>query len=150
LNGAGAVPKEKGWQILQGFMSIFCPLNAVNRKIEGQEGSLPYVSQVCLLNVSQEGCLLIGSEDSQSALNLFAMPLGWRRLFCFEKQVRGDLVGLSSPGPVYISLRTVPMGWISAVQPSDIIIREAQLPLEGYRRERKPHQGIVSPVPRLS
>lgn len=149
------MPKEKGWQILQRFMSIFCPLNAVSRKIEGQEGSLPYVSQVCLLNVSQEGCLLIGSEDFQSAFNLFAMPLGWRRLFCFEKQVRGDLVGLSSPDPVYISLRTVPMGWISAVQPSDIIIREAQLPLEGEiqkRKEalRKPHQGIVSPVPRFS
>ena len=36
LNGAGAVPKEKNGKILQRFISIFCPLNAVSRKVEGE------------------------------------------------------------------------------------------------------------------
>ncbi|CAK9045590.1 unnamed protein product, partial [Durusdinium trenchii] len=46
LNGAGAVPKEKNGKILQRFISILCPLNAVSRKIEGDESTLPYVGQV--------------------------------------------------------------------------------------------------------
>eukprot|EP00438_Fugacium_kawagutii_P032818 Skav214751 [mRNA] locus=scaffold983:190131:202825:- [translate_table: standard] len=115
LNGAGAVPKEKNGERLQRFISIFCPLNAVSRKVEGQESTLPYVGQVCLLNIPDEETILIDSENLQSAFNLFAMPEGWRGMFCYEKQVRGDLLGLPTADPVYVSLRTVPMGWVSAV-----------------------------------
>ena len=115
LNGAGGVPKEKDGNTFQRFISIFCPLNAVSRKIEGEEGTLPYVGQVSLLHIPDEECLVIDSEDLQSAFNLFAMPLGWRGCFCYEKQVPGRALGLDHDKPTYVALRTVPMGWISAV-----------------------------------
>ena len=143
LNGAGAVPKEKDGQMLQRFISIFCPLNAVSRKIEGQEDTLPYVGQVCLLNLPDDGCVLIDSEDLQSAFNLFEMPQGWRGLFCYQKQVPGTILGLATDDLVYVSLRTVPMGWISAVGVVQAAIRyvafkEANLPLEGEIQKNKP------------
>ena len=115
LNGAGAVPKIKGDKVLQRFISILCPLNAVSTKIEGDEGTLPYVGQVSLLNVPEEGVIAIDSEDLQSAFNLFEMPLGWRGMFVYRKQVPGHCLGMKTSDPVWVALRTVPMGWISAV-----------------------------------
>ena len=143
LNGAGAVPKEKHGEVLQRFISIFCPLNAVSRKIEGEEGSLPYVGQVSLINVPQEASILIDSEDLESAFNLFEMPLGWRGLFCYEKKVRGEVLGLQTQEEVYVALRTVPMGWISAVGVVQAAIRHlafevAKLPPEGELQKGKP------------
>lgn len=143
LNGAGAVPKEKHGETLQRFISIFCPLNAVSRKIEGEEGSLPYVGQVSLINVPQEASILIDSEDLESAFNLFEMPLGWRGLFCYEKKVRGEVLGLQTQEEVFVALRTVPMGWISAVGVVQAAIRHlafevAKLPPAGELQKGKP------------
>ena len=115
LNGAGAVPKEKNGKILQRFISIFCPINAISQKISGDEATLPYVGQVSLLHIPEEAEILIDSEDMQSAFNLFEMPIGWRGLFCYEKRVRGRCLGLNTDEPCFVSLKTVPMGWISAV-----------------------------------
>eukprot|EP00438_Fugacium_kawagutii_P013458 Skav231262 [mRNA] locus=scaffold2436:51122:57163:+ [translate_table: standard] len=135
LNGAGAVPKEKDGKMLQRFISIFCPLNAVSRKVEGEEGTLPYLGQLCLLQVPDEACLLIDSEDLQSAFNLFEMPPGWRGMFCYQKMVRGSCLGLGHEEMTYVALRTIPMGWISAVGVVQAAIRHlafsiAKLPLE--------------------
>ncbi|CAK9058062.1 unnamed protein product [Durusdinium trenchii] len=115
LNGAGAVPKEKNGKILQRFISILCPLNAVSRKIEGDESTLPYVGQVGLCELEAEGAIVIDSEDLQSAFNLFEMPRGWRGMFVYRKQVRGGVLGLPHDEMTWVSLRTVPMGWLSAV-----------------------------------
>ena len=115
LNGAGAVPKSKGGQMPQRFISIFCPLNAVSRKIEGDEGTLPYVGQVHLLHIPDECEIVVDSEDMTSAFNLFRMPEGWRGLFVYEKTVPAHCLGLPGDEPSYVALRTVPMGWISAV-----------------------------------
>lgn len=135
LNGAGAVEKLKGEQSLQRFISIFCPLNSVSRKITGDEDTLPYVGQVGLLYIPDEAEVVIDSEDMASAFNLFMMPVGWRGLFCYEKQVPAHCLGLEGNAPTFVSLRTVPMGWISAVGVVQAAIRhlafeEAKLPLE--------------------
>ena len=135
LNGAGAVPKEKDGKQLQRFISIFCPLNAVSKKIEGEEGTLPYVGQMCLLNIPNEASILVDSEDLQSAFNLFEMPIGWRGLFCYEKQVDGKVLGQEEGVMTYVALRTVPMGWLSAVGVVQAAIRSlafdfAELPQE--------------------
>lgn len=142
LNGAGAVPKEKHGKQLQRFISIFCPLNEVSIKVQGDESTLPYVGQVLLLNVLREHEVLIDSEDMESAFNLFLMPEGFRGLFCYEKQVPGTCLGLDSPDPTWVSLRTVPMGWLSAVGIVQAAIRhlafvEAGLPLEAEVRKGK-------------
>eukprot|EP00435_Cladocopium_sp_Y103_P027386 s51_g6.t1 len=115
LNGAGAVPKMKGDKQLQRFISIFCPLNSVSNKISGDESTLPYVGQVNLLQVPDECEVVIDSEDMASAFNLFRMPDGWRGLFVYEKKVPAHCLGLEGTAPTYVALRTVPMGWLSAV-----------------------------------
>ena len=135
LNGAGAVPKEKNGKMQQRFISIFCPINAVSQKISGDEETLPYVGQVSLLHIPDEQEILIDSEDMQSAFNLFSMPVGWRGMFCYEKQVRGRVMGLNTDDLCYVSLRTVPMGWISAVGVVQAAIRTlafdmAKIPLD--------------------
>ena len=142
LNGAGAVPKEKHGKQLQRFISIFCPLNEVSIKVQGDESTLPYVGQVLLLNVPRKHEVLIDSEDMESAFNLFLMPEGFRGLFCYEKQVPGTCLGLDSSDPTWVSLRTVPMGWLSAVGIVQAAIRhlafvEAGLPLEAEVRKGK-------------
>ena len=143
LNGAGAVPKEKGGQMLQRFISIFVPLNEVSAKIPGGEGTLPYVGQVLLLNVPREDEVIVDSEDLQSAFNLFEMPPGWRGLFCYEKKVPGRCLGLDHDEPTFVALKTVPMGWLSAVGIVQAAIRhlafkEAGLPMTQELQKNKP------------
>ena len=119
----------------QRFISIFCPLNAVSRKIEGDESTLPYVGQVHLLHIPDECEIVVDSEDMTSAFNLFKMPEGWRGLFVYEKTAPAHCLGLPGDEPVYVALRTVPMGWISAVGVVQAAIRHlafkiAKLPAE--------------------
>ena len=135
LNGAGAVPKMKGGVKKQRFISIFCPLNAVSKKIEGAESTLPYVGQISLLEVPEEGQVIIDSEDMASAFNLFRMPEGWRGMFVYEKKVPARVLGGDSDEPVFVALRTIPMGWLSAVGVVQFAIRHlafeiAKLPKE--------------------
>eukprot|EP00435_Cladocopium_sp_Y103_P025945 s2220_g6.t1 len=135
LNGAGAVPKAKGDRVLQRFISIFVPLNSVSRKIEGYEATLPYVGQVSLSLIPNECEMVVDSEDMTSAFNLFRMPAGWRGLFVYEKTVPARCIGLDGDAPTYVALRTVPMGWVSAVGALQAAIRHlafniARLPCE--------------------
>ncbi|CAK8997379.1 Uncharacterized protein SCF082_LOCUS5191 [Durusdinium trenchii] len=82
---------------------------------KGDESTLPYVGQVGLCELEAEGAIVIDSEDLQSAFNLFEMPRGWRGMFVYRKQVRGGVLGLPHDEMTWVSLRTVPMGWLSAV-----------------------------------
>jgi len=112
-------------------------------KIPGDEGTLPYVGQVLLLNVPREDEVIVDSEDLQSAFNLFEMPPGWRGLFCYEKKVPGTCVGLGTDEPTYVALKTVPMGWLSAVGIVQAAIRhlafkEAGLPLAQELQKNQP------------
>lgn len=136
VNGAGAVPKLKNGEMKQRFISILCPLNAVSRKIEGSEGTLPYVGQISLLQIPDESEVVIESEDMASAFNLFEMPPGWRGLFVYEKKVPAHVLGLPGNEPTWVALRTIPMGWLSAVGIVQEAIRYlafdiAKLPPEG-------------------
>ena len=137
LNGAGGVPKMKGTEMKQRFISIFCPLNAVSKKLEGSEDTLPYVGQVGLVSVPQEAEILVDSEDMASAFNLFRMPEGWRGLFVYEKTVKAADIGVSGGGEVYISLKTIPMGWLSAVGVVQSAIRFLAFEIAGLPQEKE-------------
>lgn len=137
LNGAGGVPKIKGGEMKQRFISIFCPLNAVSRKLEGSEDTLPYVGQVGLLNIPNEAEVLVDSEDMASAFNMFRMPEGWRGLFVYEKTVKAKDIGLPQEGDVFISLRTIPMGWLSAVGVVQSAIRFLAFKIAGLPEEKE-------------
>ena len=77
----------------------------MSRKIEGDEDTLPYVGQVGLCELGQDGVILIDSEDLQSAFNLFEMPLGWRGFFVYRSPVSGHLLGLATDEPTWVALR---------------------------------------------
>ncbi len=51
----------------------------------------------------------------QSCFNLFYMPAAWAGLFAFEKQVPASAFGGSPHEMVYVHMRSVPMGWVGAV-----------------------------------
>ena len=137
LNGAGAVPKMKKGKRQQRFISILCPLNAVSRKIEGDEGTLPYVGQVGLCLVPQDGVIVIDSEDLQSAFNLFEMPRGWRGMFVYRTPVHGSVLGLDNDDLAWVALRTVPMGWLSAVGVVQQAIRTLAFDMADLPRDRE-------------
>lgn len=111
--------QDEGDRALQLFISVFVPLNSVSRKIEGDEATLPYVGtvgQVNLLHIPPEECeIVIDSENMASEFNLYRMPVGWRGLFVYEKMAPAPCFGHSGDKPSYVALRTVPMGWLSAV-----------------------------------
>jgi len=88
-----------------------------------------------LLEVPEEGQVIIDSEDMASAFNLFKMPEGWRGMFVYEKKVPARVLGGDSDEPVFVALRTIPMGWLSAVGVVQFAIRHlafeiAKLPKE--------------------
>ena len=76
----------------------------MSKTIEGDESTLPYVGQVNLLHIPDECEIVMDSEDMTSAFNLFRMPLGWRGLFVYDKQVPAHCLGLSGDAPAYVAL----------------------------------------------
>eukprot|EP00438_Fugacium_kawagutii_P033385 Skav211631 [mRNA] locus=scaffold2262:105332:110360:+ [translate_table: standard] len=126
--------KEKGkpkTPAQERFISIFVPLNSVSKKIEGDEATLPYVGQVNLLQIPDESEIVIDSEDMASAFNLFKMPIGWRGLFVYEKTAPACCFGKEGNAPTYVALRTVPMGWLSAVGLVQAAIRHLAFNIAG-------------------
>ena len=63
LSGAGGIPKEKCGSIMQRFISIFCPINEYLLRVPGAEAELPYVGQVCLLQIGPQEDVLRESRD---------------------------------------------------------------------------------------
>eukprot|EP00435_Cladocopium_sp_Y103_P026423 s1807_g6.t1 len=70
------------------------------------------------------------------------MPDGWRGLFVYEKKVPAHCLGLEGSEMTYVALRTVPMGWVSAVGVVQSAIRHlafniAKLPVSAEVQKHK-------------
>ena len=119
LNGAMGVDK---WKTVGGvkkrflrFITILVPSNAFLRRLRGGSGDLPYLGQLSLVELGPEEDLWIDSEDMESCFNLFRMPPCWLGAFAFSKKVPRSVVGGPADEYMYVSIQTVPMGWIGAV-----------------------------------
>ena len=121
LNGAMAVAKRKRHEdgtetILQRFITNLIPTNSYLRRLRGDTDSLPRVGRLSLITLQDHEQLEVDSEDMVSAFNLFAVPEQWRGAFVFEKRVPGSVVAGGDPNVlIYVSIGTVPMGWVAAV-----------------------------------
>ena len=121
LNGAMAVAKRKRHEdgtetILQRFITNLIPTNSYLRRLRGDADSLPRVGRLSLITLQDHEQLEVDSEDMVSAFNLFAVPEQWRGAFVFEKRVPGSVVAGGDPNVlIYVSIGTVPMGWVAAV-----------------------------------
>ena len=72
--------------------------------------------RLSLITLQDHEQLEVDSEDMVSAFNLFAVPEQWRGAFVFEKRVPGSVVAGGDPNVlIYVSIGTVPMGWVAAV-----------------------------------
>ena len=127
LNGAMGVDKVKVIDskevVCLRFISILTPLNKYMRKLEGDSSLLPQAAFLSNIFLTDNEDLLLEGEDLQSCLNLFYLPACWKGFIVFEKQVSGLAFGLSSPDPVYVGLRAVPMGWLNSVDLCQFVCR---------------------------
>ena len=119
LNGAMGVDK---WKLVDGvqqrhlrFISILVPSNAFLRRLRGGSNDLPYLGQLSLVELGPEEDIWIDSEDMESCFNLFRMPPCWLGAFAFSKKVPRSIVGGPAAEYMFVAIRTVPMGWIGAV-----------------------------------
>ena len=75
----------------------------------------PYAGQLTLAAIEDDEDILIDCEDFESCFNLFGLPAEWHGLFAFEKMVDGSAFDLPKGTMVYPGIRSVPLGWNSAV-----------------------------------
>ena len=127
LNGAAAVKKIKTVggesKTLQRFISNFIPINAYMDHLEGGDKHLPYLGQLTLLEMEDDQCWIVDSEDFTSCYNLFRLPLVWSRYMAFDMAVDGKLVGGVPGEPYYPAMAVVPMGWLNAVSVVQSVVR---------------------------
>ena len=90
------------------------PANAYLRSFRGDAHALPYLGQLGLWLLEDE-IILTDSEDMESCFNLFAMPSCWLGLFAFEMEVPRSVIGGPPNRMMRVAMRTVPMGWVGAV-----------------------------------
>ena len=102
--------------LLLRFICILCPLNAYLRKLAGDSWLLPQAALLNNLILNDGEFLLENGEDLQYAFNLFYVPSAWIGLFAFEKKVSRAIFGGPPDDFCYVSIRTVSMGWINAVE----------------------------------
>ena len=114
LNGAMAVAMRKRHEdgtetILQRFITNLIPTNSYLRRLRGDAHSLPRVGRLSPITLQDH-------EQLVSAFNLFAVAEQWRDAFVFEKRVPGSVVAGGDPNVlIYVSIGTVPMGWVALV-----------------------------------
>ena len=115
--GKGKFIQDAPVQELQEVLRLICnfpPSNAVQIKVEGDVGGLPYQGNWQFISVGKESTLLWHSEDMVSCFWLFFLPKVWGKLFMINKLAKGSIFGLAAE-LVPICLTVIPMGWISAV-----------------------------------
>ena len=130
LNGMFGVPKSKllpsGVSCLRTIMNLI-PSNAVLREIPGRIGRLPNICQwlqVCLADGEE---LSVCQSDMTAAFYLFALPLQWSELLCFNLWGLGEELGLEAGKRFYLGCSVLPMGWASATGVMQYIAEEVLL-----------------------
>ena len=154
LNGAFGVCKGKEiWSkkrkkmvaVLRLIINLTCS-NALQRQIFGDVHMLPFFAQWIGLELLEEEVLLWDAEDMRCAFYVFLLPEAWWPYFALEKPVPGHVVG-SKEEWVYLTVKVLPMGWLSAVGVCQYLHRQmlvappplgAGLPMTAELRRDKP------------
>ena len=149
LNGAMGVDKikktEGGELHLLRFICIFVPINAYVRGLRGDADALPYLGQLGLWLLEDDEVVLTDSEDMESCFNLFAMPSCWLGLFAFEKEVPRSVIGGSPHETMRVAMRTVPMGWVGAVDLMQAMARRLVFKTSGIDPGTEMHKNKKMP-----
>ena len=97
------------------FICVFCPINMYMRHLRGDSCTLPYVNQLSLMLLGPDEFLVTDSEDMQSCFNIFEIPPAWNGYFAFAMRVAASAFGDDPNQTTLVCMRSVPMGWVGAV-----------------------------------
>ena len=118
------------------------PTNSYQRMLRSDLSSLTPSSHWGGIALFNDYVLLWSGDDQKGAYYVFHLPECWKKYMVIGKPIRGSLVGLPTPW-VWLYVRVIPMGWLSAVSLFQHIHRRlgfvgAKFP-EGseFRRDRK-------------
>ena len=75
----------------------------------------PYINQLGLVRLNGEEELVVDAEDMESCFNLFRVPDSWAGFFAFEAKVPKSAFGGNPNEMTYVWMRSVPMGFVGAV-----------------------------------
>ena len=110
LNGAFGVPKSgpapDGHDVALRFIANLTPSNSGQYIIAGDLHAPPLPGEYGHVVLADDEVLALSGEDISGCFHLYELPVAWRRWFAFEKP-RTD--------GKYVTVRVIPMGWLSAV-----------------------------------
>ncbi|CAK0814125.1 unnamed protein product, partial [Prorocentrum cordatum] len=99
------------------------------------------VEKVKQVGESSEGeTFSVDSEDMESCFNIFRVPPAWRGYFAFSKKVPRAAFGGPAAEETCVCIRSVPMGWIGAVDIMQALARRLvyeTVPVDGATELRK-------------
>ena len=121
-------PGEPQREILR-LITNLVPSNSLQRGICGDIRSLPYFAKWGLMEMEPGDKIHWTGEDIQCCFFVFGLPQQWKPYFAFAQPVpRGAMIkhlrefkadeviaALPKAEEIWISMATIPMGWISAV-----------------------------------
>ena len=90
------------------------PTNAYQRMLRSDLSTLTPSAHWGGIVIAKGHVLLWSGDDQKGAYYVFRLPHCWRKYMVFSKPVRGSVFG-SPKEFVWLCVRVIPMGWLSAV-----------------------------------
>jgi len=138
-------------QVLRLIINLV-PTNALQRPMRGASQRMGYPMLLSSIVLHGNESLVFYSEDQASCFHMYLVPEAWRNFFVIDREVPGPCLGLPEGTRARPRIRTVPMGWVQAVD----IIQEAfeflnfQEPPQGAGLRSDAFFRMGSPSPNLS
>jgi hypothetical protein len=107
-------------QVLRLIINLV-PSNALQRGIRGASQRMSYPMLLSTIVLQGNESIVFYSEDQASCFHLYLIPEPWRNYFVIDREASGPCLGLPAGTRARPRIRTVPMGWIQAVD----VIQEA-------------------------
>ena len=117
FSGLFAVSKEE----FQGSVEIcrlimnLVPINKLVRNLGGDVSTLPSITALGSVVLSEDEVMVMSSEDIKCFFYLFAVPPVWFKFLCFGREVPASVAPLGASEPFYLASRVLPMGFVGSV-----------------------------------
>ena len=119
LNGAFGVeksgtPTPPATRLLRLIINMI-PSNSAQLPIDGDIEIMPVGGEWLVATLGPRETMLWSSEDIKGCFHIFKLPEVWRPWMALSKPVAGPVLGRPAGTQCWLSVRVVPMGWLSAV-----------------------------------
>eukprot|EP00438_Fugacium_kawagutii_P015982 Skav227119 [mRNA] locus=scaffold199:491231:496900:+ [translate_table: standard] len=117
LNGLFSVTKDEfvnDTELLRLIMNLK-PCNVLCRTLSGDIATLPTITNMGAIYLSEDESLVVSSEDLRCFFYLFRIPEAWIPYMAFGREVPVGLGDGTHVGKRYLASRVLPMGWLNSV-----------------------------------